>query len=97
MFNLCSSTWPKSQLRADWANPAGFFVQPDRGGGAVVSVPVSHARIHVIPDKEFIHPKDGHHALRSRKKASRCWAVSMPGRDTVRVSKGMATAPTRME
>jgi IS6 family transposase len=19
MFNLCSSTWPKSQLRADWA------------------------------------------------------------------------------
>ncbi|PNU02062.1 hypothetical protein [Novosphingobium guangzhouense] len=47
-------------------NPAGFFVQPDRGGGAVVSVPVSHARIHVIPDKEFIHPKDGHHALRSR-------------------------------
>lgn len=29
-------------------NPAGFFVQPDRGGGAVVSVPVSHARIHVI-------------------------------------------------
>lgn len=29
-------------------NPAGFFVQPDRGGGAVVSVPVSHARIHVF-------------------------------------------------
>ena len=29
-------------------NPAGFFVQPDRGGGAVVSVPVSHARIHVL-------------------------------------------------
>ena len=29
-------------------NPAGFFVQPDRGGGAVVSVPVSHARIHVV-------------------------------------------------
>lgn len=31
-------------------NPAGFFVQPDRGGGAVVSVPVSHARIHVFSD-----------------------------------------------
>ena len=30
------------------SNPSGFFVQPDRGGGAVVSVPVSHARIHVI-------------------------------------------------
>lgn len=29
-------------------NPSGFFVQPDRGGGAVVSVPVSHARNHVI-------------------------------------------------
>jgi len=29
-------------------NPSGFFVQPDRGGGAVVSVPVSHARIHVF-------------------------------------------------
>ena len=29
-------------------NPAGFFVQPDRGGGAVVSVPVSHARVHVV-------------------------------------------------
>jgi len=29
-------------------NPAGFFVQPDREGGAVVSVPVSHARNHVI-------------------------------------------------
>jgi hypothetical protein len=29
-------------------NPAGFFVQPDCGGGAVVSVPVSHARIHVF-------------------------------------------------
>ena len=22
MFNLCSSTWPKSQLRADWAYQA---------------------------------------------------------------------------
>jgi len=33
-------------------NPAGFFVQPDRGGGAVVSVPVSHARIHVIADRK---------------------------------------------
>jgi hypothetical protein len=29
-------------------NPSGFFVQPDRGGGAVVSVPVSHARNHVF-------------------------------------------------
>ncbi len=29
-------------------NPAGFFVQPVRGGGAVVSVPVSHARILVF-------------------------------------------------
>ena len=23
MFNLCSSTWPKSQLRADWAIKEG--------------------------------------------------------------------------
>ncbi|SCW96060.1 protein of unknown function [Sphingobium faniae] len=23
MFNLCSSTWPKSQLRADWAKVGG--------------------------------------------------------------------------
>lgn len=34
------------------SNPSGFFVQPDRGGGAVVSVPVSHARIHVIADRK---------------------------------------------
>ncbi|WP_176400167.1 hypothetical protein [Sphingobium sp. Z007] len=34
-------------------NPAGFFVQPDRGGGAVVSVPVSHARIHVFADNRL--------------------------------------------
>jgi len=25
MFNLCSSTWPKSQLRADWACLCGPF------------------------------------------------------------------------
>ena len=30
------------------SNPSGFFVQPDRGGGAVVTGAVSHARIHVI-------------------------------------------------
>ena len=24
MFNLCSSTWPKSQLRADWAKGKGL-------------------------------------------------------------------------
>ena len=30
------------------SNASGFFVQPDRGGGAVVSVPLSHARNHVI-------------------------------------------------
>ena len=25
MFNLCSSTWPKSQLRADWAKTMDAF------------------------------------------------------------------------
>ncbi|MFP5410711.1 MAG: hypothetical protein ACLGG6_07025 [Gammaproteobacteria bacterium] len=31
MFNLRSSTWPKSQLRADWANMLGryAFTIPD--------------------------------------------------------------------
>jgi hypothetical protein len=30
------------------SNPSGFFVQPDRGGGAVVTGQASHARNHVI-------------------------------------------------
>ena len=32
------------------SNASGFFVQPDRGGGAVVTGAVSQARIHVIAD-----------------------------------------------
>ncbi|MBL4793714.1 MAG: hypothetical protein JKY97_12415, partial [Citromicrobium sp.] len=27
MFNLCSSTWPKSQLRADWAFLPGLVAR----------------------------------------------------------------------
>ena len=30
------------------SNPSGFFVQPDRGGGAVVTGQASHARNHVF-------------------------------------------------
>ncbi len=30
------------------SNPSGFFVQPDRGGGAVVTGQASHARNHLI-------------------------------------------------
>ncbi|WP_059153724.1 hypothetical protein [Novosphingobium barchaimii] len=40
-------------------NPAGFFVQPDRGGGVVVSVPVSHARIHVFYDMVGVIAESG--------------------------------------
>ena len=36
-------------------NPAGFFVQPDRGGGAVVTGQASHARNHVIFDGGSAH------------------------------------------
>ena len=30
MFNLCSSTWPKSQLRADWAKYGALSVPDGR-------------------------------------------------------------------
>lgn len=36
------------------SNPSGFFVQPDRGGGAVVTGQASHARNHVIADRRAI-------------------------------------------
>ena len=39
---------PETGVFVRTSNASGFFVQPDRGGGAVVSVPVSHARNHVI-------------------------------------------------
>ncbi|ALH83228.1 chromate transporter [Sphingopyxis macrogoltabida] len=38
MFNLCSSTWPKSQLRADWAIFAGApFIERLRDNRALSS------------------------------------------------------------
>jgi len=35
------------------SNPSGFFVQPDRGGGAVVTGQASHARNHVYYDRRL--------------------------------------------
>ena len=39
---------PETGVFERTSNASGFFVQPDRGGGAVVTGAVSHARIHVI-------------------------------------------------
>lgn len=39
---------PETGVFVRTSNASGFFVQPDRGGGAVVTGAVSHARIHVI-------------------------------------------------
>jgi|JI10StandDraft_1071094.scaffolds.fasta_scaffold138339_6 hypothetical protein len=39
---------PKIRVFVRTSNPSGFFVQPDRGGGAVVTGAVSHARNHVV-------------------------------------------------
>jgi len=39
---------PETGVFVRTSNALGFFVQPDRGGGAVVTGAVSHARIHVI-------------------------------------------------
>ena len=39
---------PEIEVFVRISNPSGFFVRPDRGGGAVVTGAVSHARIHVI-------------------------------------------------
>lgn len=42
---------PETGVFVRTSNASGFFVQPDRGGGAVVTGAVSHARIHVISDR----------------------------------------------
>lgn len=39
---------PETGVFVRTSNASGFFVQPDRGGGAVVTGAVSHARIHVF-------------------------------------------------
>ncbi|WP_445177238.1 hypothetical protein [Rhizorhapis sp. SPR117] len=40
MFNLCSSTWPKSQLRADWALFAGSSFVAALGANWIIAVVV---------------------------------------------------------
>lgn len=42
---------PETGVFVRTSNASGFFVQPDRGGGAVVTGAVSHARIHVFHDR----------------------------------------------
>jgi hypothetical protein len=44
---------PETGVFVRTSNASGFFVQPDRGGGAVVTGAVSHARIHVFCDRQL--------------------------------------------
>ena len=41
MFNLCSSTWPKSQLRADWAYQAQIALRKQFSPTTSVSLGLS--------------------------------------------------------
>jgi len=44
---------PEIEVFVRISNPSGFFVRPDRGGGAVVTGAVSHARNHAISDRGY--------------------------------------------
>ena len=85
---------PETGVFVRTSNASVFFVQPDRGGGAVVTGAVSHARIHVFSGTGF-----GSYwgSIPPRVMTETGWEADIAQCDTALEKPFMITTPTTMK